>query len=105
MAGAVHDGRAVPPEPIGRREQRAAETLDLQRATGLGAEALDEPVRSEHEERHDHRCGHAHERSAGAHCRVASRRPPDEDESGRHEHERIDLRREREPEQREPDHA
>ena len=50
---AMHHRRVVEAEPVGHREQRAAEALDLEGARSLRAKALDQSVRRNDEKRDD----------------------------------------------------
>jgi len=97
-AGRAHDGCVVKPQPIEQEEQRGSETLHLQPALGLGAEALEDPVRRVGGEgRHDH--GGDGDRGTQAVAHPAKTGPlPDVDAGEREENERVDLRADREPE-------
>ena len=50
----MRDRHAVPAEVMRRNEQLCAETFDLQPASRLRAEALQQSMRRQHEERNDH---------------------------------------------------
>jgi len=99
VPGAMHDRGAVEAQPVGDGEQRAAEALDLQRASSLRAEALGEPVRRSNQERNDEESGDHSGREQSTPGRPTAARTPDEDHGGRNEHDGVDLGRERATEQ------
>ena len=101
MPRAVHNGGGVPPELIGDGEHRPAETLDLERARRLRAQALGETVRRKRQERHDDHHRHSRECRRRAAGDSTPPSPPDEDQGRRQEHDGIDLGRKGSAEERE----
>jgi len=106
---AGHAGRAnhvcvVEAEAVKKEKDGGAEALDLQAALGLRAEALEDTVRRVDGEGRDHGgCDHKKRRDPYRH--LARTGPaPHEDARQRHEHQRVDLGRDREPEHREAEH-
>ncbi len=86
---------------MGGKQDGAAEALDLQAPRGLGLEAVPEPTRREHREGRDHDQNDSGENKQGLQRAAAARDDPDVGSRGRNEHERIDLRAHRQPEQAE----
>jgi len=97
----LDDSSVVETGPVEHEQERRAEALDLQASRGLRVEALVDAVRSVGRERRDHRRGDQHqhaERHSGTPRACAAPHVPGRQ---RHQHERVDLRADRQPEHRE----
>ena len=98
---APHDGRVVQPQPVGGQERRSAQALDLKAPRVLRMEAVPEPARRKQGERRDHERHDPAENEQRLEDTAATRNGPEVRGRRRHEHERIELRGHRQPEQAE----
>src|SRR3989449_9919472 len=97
----MRDADAVQAEVICCDEHLPAEALDLQAASSLGAKALDQSVRSEHEERKDNHERYPCERGETLESTAGAASSPRPDERDRQQDDGGHLGSKREPEQRE----
>jgi hypothetical protein len=91
----THDLGLVDAEPVRSQEQSSSQALDLQRPPRLRVHALPEPVPPHDRERADDQKDDARE----CEHRPGETTPADGDAEGRQERSRIDLGRDRKPEQ------
>jgi hypothetical protein len=85
------------------KQERRAEALDLQRAVELGLDAVDEPPESDGCKRNDHEGDHRPKDAESGEGRSRAFAAPHEREGRGKQYDRIDLRRDGEGEDAEPD--
>ncbi len=93
----------VEPKLVGDQQQRGAEALDLKAARRLRAEALEHAVQVVRGERRHHGERHDEEDYDPEHYVPRPPAPPEQHARQRHEHERVDLRGDGEPEHAGPE--
>jgi len=104
-AGRLDHTGVVESDPVEEQEERRAQALDLEAALGLGAEARVDAVCVVGGERRDDRRRHDHQHGERRGDAPRPGPPPDEHARERHQHQRVDLRRDSHPEHAEGQEA
>jgi len=99
----VHDRCRIETQLVRGEQDARAEALDLETACGLRVEAVPEPARREDRERQHDESRNRNEDAERAQRLPAAGDGPDVDRRERHDDQRVELRRDREPEEPEPE--